>query len=172
MNSGETRRRLLLLSGAAALVTGFQLAPRLAGSRELSFRPVPGLPGFRMLDGGSATMPSASDVLFFGLEVDPVETVSPAPTRAGLCDALFGLAAKAPLPVAFFSDPYCPNCRALEARLPDLGRNAVVTTHQVPVLGPASEAASRALLAARTMGLGKAWPGASRGRGWFRTPGS
>jgi protein-disulfide isomerase len=149
----ETRRRVLLLSGAAALVAAFQLGPRLLPAR-LEFAPVPGLPGFRRLDGGAATLPSAGDVLFLGLDAPQVASHPPPGTQQGLCRALFGPAAAAPVPVAFFTDPYCPNCRALEARLGQLGDGVAVQVHHVPVLGPASTAAAQALLAAGAMGLG------------------
>jgi protein-disulfide isomerase len=117
------------------------------------FAEVPGLPGFRRLDGGAVSAPLRDP--FAGLRA-PGDQPPPQPLPAeALCRALFGSAPLPPgtVPVASFSDYYCPYCRDLTVRLAareDPGLR--VAWHELPLLGEASEAAARAALAADLQG--------------------
>jgi predicted DsbA family dithiol-disulfide isomerase len=79
-------------------------------------------------------------------------------TGRELCRALFGTDAFAPgfVPIAYFSDYRCPYCRVLSGRLAEIGEEAGdsvhIAWHEWPVLGPASEVAAMAALAARRQG--------------------
>ena len=78
--------------------------------------------------------------------LDPPEA-DRAPPPADLCAALFDDPADTALPVAFFTDHYCPNCRSL-ARTLEAQDGISLTLHELPVLGPGSVTAARAALAA------------------------
>ena len=76
--------------------------------------------------------------------------------RADPCAALFGKHIGQRLPIAFFSDYNCPNCRVLDAIL--LDHDAAnpgtirIIRHELPLLGAASRIASQAVLAAGRQG--------------------
>ena len=80
----------------------------------------------------------------------------PEPLAPGaLCAALFGPEPLPPgtVPVASFSDYYCPYCRDLTVRLAARGAPGLrIAWHELPLLGDASEAAARAALAADLQG--------------------
>ena len=147
-------KRRALLAGAALLaaplVTLRAGAPR---QPEFAFGEVPGLPGFRSLDGGAVSPPLADP--FAGLRA-PGDPPPPSPLpRGDLCAALFGAAPLAPgiVPVAAFSDYFCAWCRDLTARLAArAGPDLPVIWHELPLLGDASRAAARAALAADLQG--------------------
>jgi predicted DsbA family dithiol-disulfide isomerase len=147
-------KRRTILAGAALLAAPLlalrALAPR---EPEFAFDDIPGLPGFRRLDGGGVSTPLSDP--FAGLRA-PGEPPPPSPLAPeDLCGALFGAASLAPgaVPVASFSDYYCPYCRDLTARLAArTGSGVRVTWHELPLLGDASKAAARAALAADMQG--------------------
>jgi predicted DsbA family dithiol-disulfide isomerase len=150
----ERVKRRTILAGAALLAAPLlalrALAPR---EPEFAFDDIPGLPGFRRLDGGGVSTPLSDP--FAGLRA-PGEPPPPSPLAPeDLCGALFGAASLAPgaVPVASFSDYYCPYCRDLTVRLAArAGPDLRVTWHELPLLGDASEAAARAALAADLQG--------------------
>jgi len=75
-----------------------------------------------------------------------------AATRADICGALFR---GAPTPaIALFSDFNCPYCPAMDANVTQIARDTrtQVIRHQLPLLGRASQIASRAALAADMQG--------------------
>jgi hypothetical protein len=150
----ERVRRRTLLAGAA-LVAVPLLMMRAGAPREaaLAFAEIPGLPGFRFLDGGSVSAPLRDP--FAGLRA-PGDPPQPEPlARDELCAALFGPEPLPPgtVPVASFSDYYCPYCRDLTVRLAARADPALrLTWHELPLLGDASEAAARAALAADLQG--------------------
>jgi 2-hydroxychromene-2-carboxylate isomerase len=150
----ERVRRRTLLAGAA-LVAVPLLMMRAGAPREaaLAFAEIPGLPGFRFLDGGSVSAPLRDP--FAGLRA-PGDPPPPEPlARGALCAALFGPEPLPPgtVPVASFSDYYCPYCRDLTVRLAARADPALrLTWHELPLLGDASEAAARAALAADLQG--------------------
>jgi predicted DsbA family dithiol-disulfide isomerase len=147
-------RRRAILAGAI-LVAVPLLATRVLRPREeeFVFSEIPGVPGFRRLDAGRV-----SDALgdpFVGLRApDAPPPPRPLPPEA-LCSALFGTEdlPAGSVPVASFSDYYCPYCRDLTARLAArTGPDLHISWHELPLLGAASEAAARASLAADLQG--------------------
>jgi protein-disulfide isomerase len=125
------------------------MAPRDA---EFAFADIPGLP-FRRLDAGRVSERAVDPLL--GLRA-PGDPPPPAPLPPGeLCTALFGPEPPSPgtVPVASFSDYYCPYCRDLTARLAKRADGGLaVSWHELPLLGDASAAAARAALAADLQG--------------------
>ena len=154
-------RRRAVIAGSLLGIAGWVYgAPHLAGLRpaRLTYRDLPGLPPFRMLDAAGAQSTGAG--LLVGLEPaappDAAQTARIAAARADPCTALFGPKTDTRLPIAFFSDVNCPSCRVLDAILlaydtanPDSIR---IIRHELPLLGPASTIASQALLAADRQG--------------------
>ncbi|MEM9971176.1 MAG: DsbA family protein, partial [Pseudomonadota bacterium] len=68
-----------------------------------------------------------------------------------LCEVLFQTPTDSRVTVAAFSDFYCPYCKVLTARL--AARDDIaVTWHELPLLGPASDVAARAAVAAARQG--------------------
>jgi protein-disulfide isomerase len=125
---------------------------------RLSFRDLPGLAPFRVLQSTGGL--SAGSAALAGLEPtappDPEQEARVAAVRADPCSALFGPLTDARLPIAFFSDFNCPNCKALNeilqdqiATRPDRLR---LIRHELPLLGAASTLASQAVLAADRQG--------------------
>lgn len=145
------RRTILLLGGCAALVAGFQLAPRWRQGRDFTFDPIEGMPEFRSLAGGAVSGGTGAGVLI-GLGAES-RSQGTALSGAALCHALFGDGTTSTgVPVAIFTDFFCPYCRVLERELKDLVDQKIlqgVTVHQVPILGPSSQLAAKASVAAR-----------------------
>ncbi|KAF0677003.1 DsbA family protein [Profundibacterium mesophilum] len=153
------RRHVVFLGGAAALVAGFQLAPRLAPVGDLEFTPHPTLPDFRRL-GAGGTSAAGFDLLTGGL-TDAQSPARPAIAPQDICAALFGDApvAAGMVPIAYFTDYFCPYCRVLGELLLTMAREDPrirLTLHETPILGPGSEAAARAALAAGLQGAQRA----------------
>jgi 2-hydroxychromene-2-carboxylate isomerase len=151
----ERVRRRTLIAGAAVIAVPLLMmravAPR---EEELVFADMPGVPGFRVLEGGGASAAPLRDP-FAGLRA-PGDPLPPAPLAPDtLCAALFGTEPRPPgtVPIASFSDYYCPYCRDLTVRLAARADPALrIAWHELPLLGPASEAAARAALAADLQG--------------------
>jgi 2-hydroxychromene-2-carboxylate isomerase len=145
----------VLIAGAAVAAVPL-LMMRAAAPREedLVFADMPGLPGFRFLDGGGVSAAPLRDP-FAGLRA-PGDPLPPRPlARDALCAALFGPDPRPPgtVPIASFSDYYCPYCRDLTVRLAARSDPALrIAWHELPLLGQASEAAARAALAADLQG--------------------
>ncbi|MGV8988334.1 MAG: DsbA family protein [Cypionkella sp.] len=148
-----------------AAITGWVIgAPRLASlwTSRLTYRDLPGLAPFRELETAGALSPGAS--LLVGLNApaapDPAQKARIAAVRANPCAALFGPQSDPRLPVAFFSDFNCPNCRELDAILLDYDAaypNEIrIIRHELPLLGAESTLASQAVLAAERQGDYKA----------------
>lgn len=151
------RRRAVLASGAAALFLWVRYLPQLpeifASGPE--YHPIPGLAPFRSLDAqGSVTAQGGGALI-------GIEPTGEAPSwhawvprvTSDPCRYLFAGGDGAAVPVAYFTDYQCPNCRLLEARLADYAadhpESIVLIRHELPLLGPSSVIAARALLAAR-----------------------
>ena len=157
--SGTTRRGLAAVLGLGALaVAGYRagcLGALLPGG-SLEFEPMPGLPEYRMVKGGRVT---ASGVPLFGLDTEIPAGLAEAETELerDLCAALFRSQQKAGLvPVAYFFDFQCPICRRLTPRLRAL-QGITLTLHDLAGLGPVSETAARAAIAADMQGAGAAF---------------
>jgi protein-disulfide isomerase len=158
--AGRWRRRAMLAGGALAVTAWVVGIPRLGGlwSSRLAFQAILGLAPFRALET-TGTLSTASGLLI-GLDAgqppDAVGDVMIAEVRANPCAALFGTQKDPRLPIAFFSDFNCPNCRILyailteyDAKHPDTIR---IIHHELPLLGAASTIASKAVLAADLQG--------------------
>lgn len=154
------RRRALLAAGAAAIAGWTIGLPRLlvCNRSALTFREIPGLAPFRMLEAAGSV--STAGAILTGLDgrqgLDAADADMVAQVRADPCAALFGVGDDPRLPVAFFSDFNCPNCRVLDAALLDYdARNPAtlrIVRHELPLLGEASIIASKAVLAADLQG--------------------
>ena len=157
-DTDETARssRRNLVFGALALgavAGGWQLW--LKRPREFQFRPIEGLPGWRLLEFEGVSAPSAgvSGAAFLGLG-DSDEPVAPLPISR-LCATLFE-PGKNKVPVAVFSDFFCPHCRVQIPRIAERAArrdaNISVSWHELPLLGPTSEIAARSAVAADLQG--------------------
>lgn len=153
--TGERRsdRRGVLVAAAALVAVYGGLRWWNGRSGAPVYEDLADVPGFRRVQGGAVSRPAFDPLV--GLD-----TGRPAPPpipREALCTALF-TAAGPGVPVAYFTDYFCPYCRVLSRLLADRqadGRIAL-TVHQTPLLGEASDAAARAVLAARAQGGGDA----------------
>ncbi len=152
-------RRTVILGGAAAIA-----AIPTFGYLRRQFAPLPEFEaiadpaGFRRLPTGPVStagtqwigLDTASDRTVPRLEMEAVRT----DPCAALHDA--GGIAGGTVPIASFSDYYCTFCRVQTARLADLqremGDDLAITWHELPLLGPSSDLAARAALAARRQG--------------------
>lgn len=149
------RRDLLILTGIGLVVVGL---PRLTGVLEPKpeSRPISGLPGFRRLSTGGGV--SGVETVFIGLDpVSAEQKALRAEVAAFPCKAVYGPEGWTPdaLPVAVFTDYNCPYCPILSKLVIDLeneGAPIRVIWHDLPVLGPASERAARAAVAAERQG--------------------
>lgn len=151
-----TRRRLLAAGGLA----GIAAAPSLVRKAAEQFAPLPEFEqmadpvGFRRVSGGSI---SAGGNPFAGLEA--VSDTSPdlpiAEVRRNLCGALYGEQSfsHGMVPLASFSDFYCPYCRIQTKKLTDLAERwedkVRIVWHELPLLGEASLRSAKAALAAK-----------------------
>jgi len=154
------RRRAVIAGGLLAIAGWVVGAPHLASlwPARLSYRDLPGLTPFRTSDTAGAL--STGTGLLVGLEAaappDAAHTERIAAVRADPCRALFGPQTDTRLPIAFFSDFNCPNCRVLDAILlaydtANPGTIRIIR-HELPLLGAASTIASQAVLAADLQG--------------------
>ena len=150
-------RRRALIAASLLAITGWVIgAPRLASlwPTRLTYRDLPGLSPFRQLETAGALSTGAG--LLVGLDgaapADAAEDAHIAAVRADPCAALFGTQTDSRLPIAFFSDFNCPNCRVLDAILLDYDAanpgTLRIIRHELPLLGAASTIASQAVLAA------------------------
>ena len=138
------RRDLLLLGlGLTGVAAGWQAW--VARPQPFDFELIANLPGWRKVSTGALTQPGAATFLTIGQETTSTPRLSP----EALDQALYRVPGAPPM--AVFSDFFCPFCRTLTARLsrrPDLP----VTWHELPLLGPPSEFAARAAVAADLQG--------------------
>jgi predicted DsbA family dithiol-disulfide isomerase len=155
-----SRRALLTIGGAAAVVAGLRALPwdRLFPA-PLTYRAIEGRPPFREL-AITGRLSSAGDPLF-GLRLpdngQAEKQTYAAQVGADLCGALFGgWPDDGVLPIAYFADVKCPVCRVLEKDLDALlsvsGGSLRLIQHELPVFGPSSELAARASVAAAFQG--------------------
>lgn len=170
------RRRFLLGAVAAAGALAWIGAPQLnrLRPRALDFTPIDDPPGFRRLRGG-ATSGAADPLAGLSAPVAPGPVVPESVLRADLCTALFGPGMPPGVtPIASFSDYACPYCRVLTRRLAAIeaesGGAVRVAWREWPLLGPASEIAARAALAAGRQGAYAAFHAALMRGGFVVTP--
>lgn len=158
----EKRRSTLItiaaiVAGYAALRYGPNLIPQ-----EIQFVDMDRPNGFRKVVAGETS--SGSFDPFVGMSNAGSDSVKEAKLRAdarvgeNVCRALYGELNLTPrqVPVASFSDYYCPFCRVQTKRLADLvvsnGNEFSIAWHELPLLGEDSNLAARAALAAKRQG--------------------
>ncbi|MEM0948660.1 MAG: DsbA family protein [Pseudomonadota bacterium] len=146
--SKTSGRRGVLVLGAAFLA--------VVGANELFNRPappdfedVPGLPEFRMLRFGGVS----GQVFDPFIGIDTLRAAVPRIPDAQVCGTLFTHSGHG-VPVASFSDYFCPYCRVLTRELTTRAEagDISVTWHELPLLGETSVMAARAALAADMQG--------------------
>jgi len=148
----RSRRDVLLGVGALAAVAG---GWQLWANREqpFAFEPIDGLPGWRQVafDGVSGGQGGLSGAALVG--IGEGEDTPDILAAERLCDVLFGGLRESRVPVAVFSDFYCPFCRVLIERLGEsVDPRIDITWHELPLLGPASVVAARAAMSADAQG--------------------
>ncbi|RKF12280.1 hypothetical protein D6850_18825 [Roseovarius spongiae] len=150
------RNTLAVLATVAAAYAGFRYFPDL-GSTELNFEDVQDPRGFRRLSAGES---SSGFDLFIGMNAMGPDSLAGAEARVrtDICGALYGddLPETQVVPVAFFTEYYCPYCRVQTRTLAVLDArrdsNLRVIWHELPLLGESSEVAAKAALAAKRQG--------------------
>ncbi len=154
---GSGRRRLLIgMGGLAALYAASRALPRL-WPQSFDFTPVPGVAGFRRIQGGQVSG-GFDPFAGIGSAPDPALDTLTEALRRDPRPALFDGTAPRPglVPIASFSDYYCPYCRIQTQELARLerepGGTVQVFWHELPLLGEASQLAARAALAAKRQG--------------------
>ncbi len=137
------RRDVMVLGGLAALAGLWQVfgvrTPRL----ELTA--IAGLPGWHFGSTGSLSGVSSQDFVTIGLDRGPAPLPASALAQAVHPDQQAGF-----VPVAVFTDFFCPYCRQLVGTLAPKARDLGIhiTWHELPLLGPASVLVARAAEAA------------------------
>lgn len=165
MSKHHSSRRWILAGGFATGLVAWYWWPHLGLKREtdLAFTPIDHLPGFRRLASGAVSAADGFDPIT-GLRVSPdADGMLVAEVDTAFCQALFGQSqlSAGTVPIAYFSDFRCPYCRVLGPRLAELEGNSdlgiKIAWHEWPILGEASNAAARAVLAAKRQGADQAF---------------
>ncbi len=129
---------LALLIGAA--IFGQALQKRFTGTDSVTFEPIEGLPGWRLVAFDNVTLPggTATSAVFAGLG-ETTDTMD----RDALCTFLYPDANET-LQAAHFSDLNCPNCQPMERKL---RARLNVNRIELPLLGQSSENYAKAMIA-------------------------
>lgn len=158
------RSTIAFIAAGAGIVIGFQNLPRLrellrAQSSDLSdFEPLDSPAGFRRMAGGASSTGAFDPLVGLDDGRDRGDAALDEQVRSNLCRALYGEAVTnaGTVPIASFSDYYCPYCRVQTRRLAqleeELGGRVDIAWHELPLLGETSELAARAALAAKRQG--------------------
>ncbi|MDA8585066.1 DsbA family protein [Rhodobacteraceae bacterium] len=161
MSETKTSRRGLfkVVGGLVAVAAGWQWV--LNRPETLSFEPIKGLPEWRQVAFEGVTLPGGdpSAAVFLGIG-DEERGTWPADQ---LCPALYPNPTDK-LPVAVFTDVNCPNCRSLELKLDQRSDRLALTWIDLPLLGPTSEIAARAAIAASLQPGGDAFRARAQSR--------
>lgn len=132
----------------------------------MRFSPIDGLSPFRRLETDapfSGTGGLANPLI--GLPEPDLQAISPSEAQlqaaqAAPFAALYpDLPGSASVPIAYFTDIRCPNCRQVEAMLARLQAEdpaLYLVTHEYPIFGAPSIAAARLILAAAQLGQAEA----------------
>lgn len=140
-----TKRRDLLLTGLALAGVAGGWQAWVHRPRPFEFEDMTHLPGWQRLIAGSVSAPVGASFATIGLEDDAVTPL----TQSELEPALYRETASPR--IAVFSDFFCPFCQRLTAEL--AGRSELtVNWHELPLLGPSSEIAAQAAIAADLQG--------------------
>lgn len=155
------RRTILGLAAAGVGVFAFSRGASWVldlAARDLSFVPVDDPVGFRRLSIIGKTSSGSIDP-FAGLEAPGEEpVVNKTISDEDFCEALFGRKSfeAGIVPVAFFSDYNCPNCKLITQDLLDIeaeGSGGLhLRYHEWPIFGASSETFARAAIAAGQQG--------------------
>lgn len=139
------RRAFITVLAAGGFVALVPPAIRRLRAPDLTYQPLPGLPGFRKLSGGDV---SGGDPMLIGLDNGPADAATPGEICAHLFHA--GTPPDA-VPIAYFSDARCVYCQVLSPVLHEIAETEPVriTWHELPLLGETSRRAAEASLAAR-----------------------
>ena len=141
------RRDLLAVGGLVALAAGWQVfGVRRPG---LEFREMAAAPGWRFAAVGGVSGVSGADLMTIGLEQGPDALPGDALDAVVHRDRVDGA-----VPVAVFSDFFCPYCRGLIGRLGarTTSPRIAISWHELPLLGPQSVLVARAAEAAALQG--------------------
>ena len=137
------RRDLMVGGGLVAVAAGWQVFG--VQTQGLSFRPINAASGWRFAALGGVSGATGVDFITVGLQEGP--TPLPSAQLDGVVhrDAINGA-----VPVAVFSDFFCPYCRGLIGRLAarQADQPIAITWHELPLLGPQSVLVARAAEAA------------------------
>lgn len=147
------RRDLLRMGGVVAVIVGAQAWFRNR-PRAFDFEPIGTLPGFRRVSYGPVSR--TDDVLFVGLDRPSAEEEAlQAAARFDPCRAVFPDDPGEKLPMAVFTDYFCPYCPEMsETAIRVAGRDHKIRLvwHDLPIFGPRSEETARTVLAAGQQG--------------------
>ncbi len=153
----QALQRRLLIGAAVLAVIGFVgyrggWFARLSPAGEFDFQTMQDPADYRILPSGPI---SASGVPLFGLDSEKPSGLLAAEAAVAddRCASLFGAATRADgaVPIAYFFDYQCPICRRLTPVLRTL-RGVQISWHDLAGLGPTSEVAARATIAAGAQG--------------------
>ena len=152
----KKRSTLFTLGAIGAAYAGLRYLPNLRGE-TLTLEAMESPRGFRRYVAGESTIANFDP--FIGLDADNTPEKRAALQRADsrvaadLCTPLFSGTDQASntVPMASFSDYYCPYCRIQTDRLSEMSKTAdiSVTWHELPLLGDNSVLAAKAALAAK-----------------------
>ncbi len=152
--------RRLVMSGialAAGGVAAWDYGPAVCEG-PLQVEPIDDPAGVRKIEGGDRSTAFDPFVGLSSQESDPNEAIAEARVRADICSALYGgeTGSADVVPVASFSDYYCPYCRIQTQKLAEIenrsGGRVKVVWHELPLLGETSNLAAKAALAAKRQG--------------------
>jgi protein-disulfide isomerase len=161
MMDQKKRNTLMTIGVIAAGYAIFRYAPALI-PKKLELEAISQPPGFRRYVAGETSGGSFNP--FVGIEDESEQAVRTAEQQADsrvaddICVALYGDLdlRQGQVPIASFSDYYCPYCRIQTKRLAALvnanGDDVAVAWHELPLLGEASKIAAMAALAAKRQG--------------------
>ncbi|MQQ10495.1 thioredoxin domain-containing protein [Epibacterium sp. SM1979] len=156
----KKRSTLLTIGGIVAGYAALRTIPSLL-PEKLELEPLTSPVGFRKYVAGET---SGGFDPFVGLgttesaDVTAQKAAALKRVSADLCDALYGNidATASIVPMASFSDYYCPFCRVQTKRLAgmaeDMHDQVAVAWHELPLLGDSSNLAAKAALAAKRQG--------------------
>ncbi|SDO86861.1 Protein-disulfide isomerase [Lutimaribacter pacificus] len=159
MDSGK-RSTLITLGAIVAGYAALRTVPSLL-PEKLELEPLNNPAGFRKYVAGDT---SGGFDPFVGLGARESDAVIARKEAAfervsnNVCDALYGELGTNParVPIASFSDYYCPYCRIQTKRLAEITNampsEVAVAWHELPLLGDSSNLAARAALAAKRQG--------------------
>ena len=155
------RNSLYLLFGLGAGYVAFRTVPGLI-PQEMAFVRVEQPEGFRKFVAGDYSAAGFDPLMGISQAEDDPELqarqAADARVKDDICRALYRDLVLRPgqVPIASFSDYYCPFCRVQTKRLAELAKSRkdeiAVAWHELPLLGDNSDLAARAALAAKRQG--------------------